>query len=179
MNSLSKVLEGILDTDFDVKDEDILSGYKKWPKFVDKLKSVGKWSRSRDNDYGISYSWDNYDASIALYEGMKSCIGKANTWLEVRDAFDDPDKAILMYIIERKGNFNECARFMYMGTSDETISVIVNPIPDGDYNKYVTTARISNQNSKSTFESNGFRGKKYYIVPKIMYNAIKRELHLP
>lgn len=104
MKSLISIIEGLLDSDFDITDSDIMPGVKNWSRFYGRLKSVGKYHNKVQVDQPylgknrstIRYNWNGVDLAKALTEGISKDvggkkIGRNKAW----DAAIDSEQCIL------------------------------------------------------------------------------------
>ena len=173
------VAEGLLDTDFDIKDDDVMPGVKNWPRFMGRLQSVGKYHQQIKVSQEFlgkgrtttRYIWDGVDLLQALTEGINKDIGgrkigKNKAW----DAAIDSEQCILAMFNDP---WKPYSSRIYVGTGEEALLIKADergssPIVYVEVIKYLIT-------QMQTIEP---RNWTIRLVPLLAYDIIKHELGL-
>lgn len=181
MNSLSKVLEGILDADFDIRDNDVMPGVRNWPRFLTRLKSIGKPMRVTGEKLQKWVWSDTVKPLEVLTKGIKTDLGKAIGKNKAHDISIDREAIIIAtfggvphadkILIGNNDHYIQIeSRYMndpYLYTFSPDARTPVNTVA------YVYDASLGNR-----IQTNVAANWKYHVVPLVAYDIIKRELGL-
>lgn len=169
MRSLNKILEGLLDADFDIKDSDVMPGVKNWPRFISRLQTIGKPKKTDPK----SWMWKTEDVLKAISQGAKSDIGPTIGKNAAIDAAIDREQ-IVIALFQRRGE--PWASQIYIGNNDGHTTIKSSRL--GFTGPVVVTATNATGYLSGSLETNVASNWKYRLVPLQCYDIIKRELGL-
>lgn len=171
MNSLSKVLEGILDADFDIRDNDVMPGVRNWPRFISRLQHINK-PKVVSGSKRSKWMWQTEDVLKALSQGIKSDIGSTVGKNVAWDASIDREQ-IVIATFQPRGDL--WAHEICIGNNDGYIA-IKSSRPGFDGPTIVTAEEMGNLGLR--LETITASNWKLRLAPLQCYDIIKRELEL-
>lgn len=171
MKSLSKVLEGLLDVDFDIKDSDVMPSVRNWPRFMKRLQSINKPQPvEKDNQW----TWKGTVEPLKiLTKGIETDIGRPVGKNKAWDISTDREEIIIATF---KGG-DPYANVIYIGNSNGYIGFQSRSFRNGE--KFdIETNVTKGGNLGLRIETMAGANWKFRVVPMLAYDIIKREFGL-
>lgn len=172
MKSLIEILEGLLDADFDITDNDVMPGVKNWPRFIGRLQSIPK-PKLVQGEKRNRHIWQGTEVLEALSQGAKNDIGPTITKSEAnRIVLLDKSKILIATFwprgekfapVIRIGSDNEYLELRSERLGIESNSPVITSIERWAYFSH----RISGMPAGNW---------KIRVAPAHAYDIIKREL---
>lgn len=171
MRTLTNILEGLLDADFDITDKDVMPGVKNWPRFLGRLSNIPK-PKLVDGGKYRKWTWQGDDVIDIISQGTKLDIGPAISRSKAIDISIDREQIIIAAFWPRG---NRYAGEICIGNNDGY--VVINARRLGYDGPIITTAgEMANLGLRlSTIEVKNW---KLRVAPLQAYDIIKRELGL-
>ena len=88
------VAEGLLDSDFDIKDNDLMPGVKNWARLLGRIQSIPK-PKKVTGEKILKWVWQDVEVLKALSQSAKLDIGKTIGKNKAWDISIDRDQAII------------------------------------------------------------------------------------
>lgn len=166
------VAEGLLDTDFDIRDSDVMPGVKNWPRFIGRLHSI---SKPQLIEKGKRWTWkDTVEPLKILTKGIESDIGRTIGKNKAWDISTDREEIIIAMF---KGG-DPYANIIYIGNSDGYIGFQSRAFRENGNVHIETNVTINGGSLGWRIETMAGANWKFRVAPLSAYDIIKRELGL-
>ena len=116
MKSLINICEGLLDDDFDIHDDDVMSGVKNWPKFIDRISEFGAPKQERISGT-LFLVWPGTGLMEALTKGIETDLNKTISRKAASDACATGNNTILSIFMGARSAHPKWSAPIYIGNT--------------------------------------------------------------